>query len=184
MDRRGFVRAITAGAVTAFVGSPARASLARAVKLEELTARSQHVVVGESLDAESKWERVGQRRHIVTYTRVRTLELFAGADPKQDELMVRTLGGRVGELGELVHGEAVLPLGQHGVLFVMPADGALAVTAMAQGHYPIARDTRGLERLLRSPHASELFGEAGAAVTRLPGLELAAARALIKPVRR
>lgn len=184
MDRRGFVRAITAGAVTAFVAAPARASLARAVRLEELTARSQHVFVGEPLDADSVWERVGQRRHIVTYTRVRTLELFAGADPKQDELLVRTLGGRVGELGELVHGEAVLPLGQQGVLFVMPADGALAVTAMAQGHYPIARDQAGRERLQRSPHAAELVAEAGAAVKRLPGLELAEARALIKPVRR
>ena len=184
MDRRGFVWAIAAGAVTALGASPARASLARAVKLDELTARSQHVVVGEPLDAESVWERVGQRRHIVTYTRVRALELFAGADPKQDELMVRTLGGRVGELGELVHGEAVLPLGQQGVLFVMPADGALAITAMAQGHYPLARDRAGRQRLHRSPHASELLGEAGAAVTRLPGLELAEARALLKPVRR
>jgi len=70
------------------------------------------------------------------------------------------------------------------VLFVMPSEGALAVTAMAQGHYPIARDQAGRERLRRSPHASELFGEAGAAVARLPGLELAEARALIKPVRR
>ncbi len=180
MDRRGFVRACAAGAVTALVGSTARASLSRAIKLDELTARSRHVVVGEPLDAESVWERVGQRRHIVTYTRVRTLELFAGADPKQDELMVRTLGGRVGELGELVHGEAVLPLGQQGVLFVMPAYGALAVTAMAQGHYPLARDRAGLQRLQRSPHASELLSEAGAAVTRLPGLELAQARALFK----
>jgi hypothetical protein len=184
MDRRGFVRVVSAGAVTALVGSQAQASLTRAVRLEELTARSQHVLVGEALDADSVWERIGQRRHIVTYTRVRALELFAGADPGQDELLLRTLGGRVGELGELVHGEAVLPLGQRGVLFVMPAQGALAITAMAQGHYPLARDQVGLERLRRSPQAAELINEAGAAVKRLPGLELAAARALFKPVRR
>lgn len=174
---------MSAGAVTALLGSPARASLSRAVSLEELTARSRHVLVGEPLDAESVWERVGQRRHIVTYTRVRTVELFAGADPQQDELMLRTLGGRVGELGEIVHGEAVLPLGQRGVLFVMPADGVLAVTAMAQGHYPVLRGQGGLERLQRSPHASELLGETGSAVRRLHNLELAQARALLKPVR-
>lgn len=184
MDRRGFVRATAAGVAAVLVGSRAHASLTRAVRLEELTARSQHVLVGEPLDAESVWERVGQRRHIVTYTRVRALELFAGADPKQDELMLRTLGGRVGELGELVHGEAVLPLGQQGVLFVMPADGALGVTAMAQGHYPLGRDARGRELLRRSPHATELIDEAGAAVTRLPGLELSQARSLLKLVRR
>jgi hypothetical protein len=153
------------------------------VRLEELTARSQHVLVAEPLDAESVWERVGQRRHIVTYTRVRTLELLAGADPHQSELMVRTLGGRVGELGELVHGEAALPLGERGVLFVTPVPGALAVTAMAQGHYPIARD-QGREFLRRSPQASELLEVPDAAVKRLPGLDLPQARALLKPVRR
>ncbi len=184
MDRRGFVRVITAGAVTALVGSRAHASLARALPLEELWGRSQHVLVGEPVDAESVWERVGGRRHIVTYTRVRALELFAGADPKQDELMLRTLGGRVGELGELVHGEAVLPVGQRGVLFVMPTQGVLAVTAMAQGHYPVRRDEGGRERLRRSPQASELVGEAGSAVRRLHGVGLSEARALLKPVRR
>jgi len=182
MDRRGLVRAMAAGALTGLVGTPAWASLARALPIEELTARSRHVLVGEILDAESVWERVGDRRHIVTYTRVRALELFAGADP-EDELMLRTLGGRVGELGEIVHGEAVLPLGQRGVLFVMPVQGVLAVTAMAQGHYPVLKDRGGVERLQRSPHATELIGEAGAAVQRLNGLDLPQARALLKPVR-
>jgi hypothetical protein len=183
MDRRGFVRVITVGVAAAWVASPARASLARAVGLEELTARSQHVLLGEPLDAECVWERIGQRRHIVTYTRVRALELFAGADPRQDELLLRTLGGQVGELGELVHGEAVLQLGQRGMLFVMPVEGTLAVTAMAQGHYPVRNDSGGRQRLLRSPEATEILGEAGSAVTRLPGLDLAEARALLKPVR-
>ena len=184
MDRRGFVRAATAGAVVALVGLPARASLARAVRLEELAARSQHVLLGETLDADSVWERIGQRKHIVTYSRVRALELLAGADPKQDELMIRTLGGYIGELGELVDGEAVLTLGSRSVMFVMPSQDALAVTAMAQGHYPLARDKAGVERLQRSPHAAELLGDTGAAVKRLPGLQLSEARSLLRPVRK
>jgi hypothetical protein len=158
----------------------ALASLARALPLEELVGRSQHVVVGEPLDAESVWEQIGQRKHIVTYTRVRALELLAGEAPKQDELLVRTLGGRVGDLGELVHGEAMLTLGARGVVFVMPARGALAVTAMAQGHYPLARDAAGAERLRRSPEAVELLGEDGSAVKRLSGLQLPEARALMR----
>lgn len=184
MDRRGFARVAAAGALVTLVGSPARASLARAVRLEDLTARSQHVLLGEPLDAESVWERIGQRRHIVTYTRVRALEVLAGADPKQTELMVRTLGGRIGELGELVHGEAALALGTRNVLFMMPVGSALALTAMAQGHYPLKRDKVGVERLRRSPQASELLDEAGSAVQRLPGLELGEARTLFQPVRK
>jgi hypothetical protein len=152
------------------------------VPLEALTQRSRHVLLGEPLDSYCVWERVGGRKHIVTYTRVRTHELLAGADPKADELLVRTLGGTVGELGELVHGEAVLQAGHRSVVFVMPSHDALAVTAMAQGHYPLRRDAAGLERLLRSPHASELVGEAGAAVKRLPGLQVREARSLLQQV--
>ena len=73
MDRRGFVRVATVGALGVVMARPARASLARAVPIEELVGRSQHVVVGEPLDAESVWEELGGRKHIVTYTRVRAL---------------------------------------------------------------------------------------------------------------
>ena len=161
---------------------PARASLARALPVAELVGRSRHVLVAEPLDAYSVWEEIGSRKHIVTYTRVRALELLAGADPKQDELLVRTLGGRVGELGELVHGEAMLTLGERGVLFVMPTRDALGVTAMAQGHYPLRRDNAGAERLRRSPEAAELLHEEGSAVKRLTGLQLAEARSLVRLV--
>lgn len=137
-------------------------------------------MVGEPLDAYSVWEELGGRKHIVTYTRVRALELLAGADPKADELLVRTLGGRVGDLGELVHGEAMLTPGERGVLFVMPALGALGVTAMAQGHYPLLRDSAGTERLRRSPAANELLQEDGSAVKRLTGLQVSEARALVR----
>lgn len=184
MDRRGFVRVAAAGALGVLVGTPARASLSRAVGVEELVGRSRHVLFGEPLDAESVWERIGQRKHIVTYTRVRTVELLAGEDPKQEELMLRTLGGRVGDLGELVHGEAILTLGERSMLFVMPAKSALAVTAMAQGHYPLSRDPAGAERLRRSPQAAELLQVHGSAVKRLAGLDLASARALVRQVGR
>jgi hypothetical protein len=182
MYRRGFVRVATVGVVGALFGRHAQASVSRAVPLEALTGRSRHVVLGEPLEAYSVWERVGARKHIVTYTRVRAHELLAGADPQADELLVRTLGGRVGELGELVHGEAVLQVGRRSVVFVMPSQDALAVTAMAQGHYPLRLDGAGAERLLRSPHASELIDEAGSAVKRLPGLQVPEARSLLRQV--
>jgi hypothetical protein len=166
--------------VSALLGRHARASVARAVPLEALTRRSRHVIVGEPLDAYSVWERIGARKHIVTYTRVRAHEVLAGKDPDSDELLVRTLGGTVGDLGELVHGEAALRIGHRSVVFTMPSRDALAVTAMAQGHYPLRRDSAGSERLLRSPHASELLDEPGSAVKRLPGLRIAETRSLLE----
>ena len=181
MDRRGFVR-VAVGVLGAVMSRPALASLARALPVAELVGRSRHVLVGEPLDAYSVWEQLGPRKHIVTYTRVRAVELLAGADPAQDELLVRTLGGRVGELGELVHGEAMLTLGERSVLFVMPTRDALGVTAMAQGHYPLRRDNAGAERLRRSPEAAELLHEEGSAVKRLTGLQIAEARSLVRLV--
>jgi hypothetical protein len=185
MERRGLLWVATIGAVELLVSRQAQASLARALPLDELLVRSQHVLVGEPLDVSSVWETIGARRHIVTYTRVRTLELLSGADPKQDELLVRTLGGQVGELGELVHGEAILNLGERSVLFVTPSRGTLTVTAMAQGHYPLARDGAGIERLRRSPQAAELLNTDGSAVRRLHDMPLPEARALFaQPVRK
>lgn len=180
MNRRGLLRVAAAAAIGVLGGKPAHASVARALRLEELTGRSRHVLLGEPLDSYSHWERVGQRKHIVTYTRLLTHDVLAGADPEDNEVLVRTLGGRVGELGELVHGEARLTLGERSVLFVMPSQGALAVTAMAQGHYPLLKDARGAERLLRSREARELVNEVGAAVRRLPGLQVSEARALVR----
>jgi hypothetical protein len=180
MDRRGFVRVTSIGVLGAALSRHARASLARAVPVTDLVGRSRHVMVGEPLDSYSVWEQLGGRKHIVTYTRVRAHELLAGADPKQDELLVRTLGGRVGDLGELVHGEALLTLGERSVLFVMPTRDALGVTAMAQGHYPLSRDAAGAERLRRSPEASELLNEDGSAVKRFTGLRVPEARDLIR----
>jgi hypothetical protein len=182
MYRRGFVRVATLGVLSALWGRRAQASVARAVPLEALTSRSKHVIVGEPLDAYAVWERIGGRKHIVTYTRVRAHELLAGKDPSADELLVRTLGGTIGELGELVHGEAALRIGRRSVMFTMPSQDALAVTAMAQGHYPLGRDRAGIERLLRSPEANELIDEPGAAVKRLPGLQVTETRSLLEQV--
>jgi hypothetical protein len=183
MDRRGFARVAAAGALVVLGPRPAEASLSRAVRLEELVRRSQHVVVAEALDGESVWEHVGNRRHIVTYTRVGVRDVLRGSTPDGGELMVRTLGGRIGDLAELVHGEAVFTLGTRGVLFAMPARGAMAVTGMAQGHYPLVRDKLGAERLRRSPAALELVGEPGAAVQRLVGMDVESTRRLLGQVR-
>lgn len=180
MDRRGVLRVGLAGALGWGWVQPAQATLARALRVEELVARSQHVLVGEPLEAYCAWERIGDRKHIVTYTRVRALEVLAGAAPKQDELLVRTLGGRVGKLGELVAGEAQLAPNVRGVLFVTPLRDLLSVTAMAQGHYPLARDRAGSELLQRSPQANDLVSEDGSAVRRLHGLALGDARTLLR----
>lgn len=152
----------------------AQASIARAVTLKELSADSQISVVGTALDAQSRWETVAGRKRIVTTTRLRVNETIAGSAPGA-ELLVRTLGGQVGDVGQVVHGEALLLIGEDSVLFLADIGGGEhAVSAMAQGHYPI----RGTLR--PSPRLSELRGVAGSAVQDLVGQSLSEARRRIQ----
>lgn len=146
----------------------AHATLVRAVTLTELVHSSQHAVVATTLAATSRWETVGDRERIVTYTPVRVQYALDGTSPAT-ELMVRTLGGRVGDIGQLVPGEAPMRSGTTAALFLEPvATDVFGVTAMAQGHYPILSDDRGARRL-RAHVLSIAKTPPDAAIVRLDG---------------
>jgi hypothetical protein len=126
----------------------------------------------------SRWETIGQSRRIVTYTRVRVDQQILGKN--EGELWVRTLGGHVDKIGQVVEGEAQLSIGTRTLVFLLRSDdGVLHVTALAQGHYPLAKDAGGTERLLKSPHSSLLVGNAPSAVKQLVGRSLSDAIALV-----
>ena len=162
---------------TLFLPKAAFASVSRAVSIAELIKASRNVLIGDAVDAFSRWEtRDGQRR-IVTYTRVLLSESVLGnAD---SELLVRTLGGRVGKIGQIVHGEATLRVNERSLLFLHEADDVLRVTAMAQGHYRFDKDDKGIDRLRPSPRLGHLLRPQGSAVERLTGRTLSEARDLI-----
>lgn len=157
----------------------AQATLVRGLSLEELARSSQLIVLGTALEANSHWETLGGRRRIVTDTRVRVEDVLEKGAP-DSEVLVRTLGGTIGDIAALVHGEAVLNLEQRAVLFLGEHAGAQRVTGMAQGHYPVLADAQKALRLTPSPRGAELVGNANLAVKRLSGLELGAARTLIR----
>jgi hypothetical protein len=164
-----------------------RATTARAVSLADLTSRSTRIAQAMPLEGSSRFETIGDARHIVTYTRLRIDELISGS-PNESEILVRTLGGHVGELGEIVHGEAQLALNEACVVFLQTnPDGIDQVTEMAQGHYPLHSDASGTLRLTASrnmPHLVDAASVPDAAVARLSGLQLAEARDLIRGARR
>lgn len=157
-----------------------QATTARAVSLSALVARSSRVARGTPLESFTRFEDIGDTRHIVTYTRLGVEELISGA-PNEPEILVRTLGGRVGNMGEIVHGEAVLAINEPCLVFLHTSpEGIEQVTEMAQGHYPMLSDASGSLRLRASRNMPRLLGgAAAAAVTQLSGLPLSEARALI-----
>jgi hypothetical protein len=148
----------------------AGASVARGLSLGELVYQSRHVLVGTSVDSFANWETIGNRRAIVTYNRFHVEEPLDGRNPPGAEITIRTLGGTVGELGQIFHGEAALALHERAAVFIHDlAPELYVVTAMAQGHYPLRADARGTHRLHSNFDAVVITGEANAAMHRLNG---------------
>lgn len=159
----------------------ANATLVRGLSLEELTAKSSRILVGRALDSTSQWVTLGGRKRIVTDVRLRVEDVLAKAAPADSELLVRTLGGKVGGVGALVHGEAELVLEESCVIFLRAdADGIHRVLGMAQGHYPLRPDDRRIQRLQPSPRSAEILANERSALKRLVGRELGEAHALIR----
>lgn len=161
----------------------ASATTARAISLPDLVGLSQYALVATPTDAYSRWETVGNSHRIVTYIRVDVTHPIDGRPPPDTSLMIRTLGGRVGDIGQLVHGEARLELGTPTVVFLTPAgDGVLGVTAMAQGHYPLSFDVGGIARLNPSPNMPTLIQVDGSAVQRLASKTVVEAEGLVSEI--
>lgn len=184
MDRRGLLALFGTLGVGLVSAPPAEAAVARALALRELVEKSKRVVVATALDQACEWQVIGGSRRIVTLTRVRVEELVTGATPEASELMVQTLGGRVGKIGQLVEGEAELTVGQGALVFTREVlSGLYGVTAMAQGHYPISVEARG--KVLRPSHKlPALVSGRDAAVARLRDVTLSDAVNLVRGARR
>jgi len=143
--RAGASPGAVAGAIAAAVGASllggraAHAGVSIAVLFDELLHRASAAAVVTPVEQTGVWE----DGRIVTYTRVRVDRLVAGklsGDP-----WLRTVGGAVGEIGQIVEGEASFVVGRASLVFVRPhvdptsgaSTGTLAVVEGAQGQFPV-----------------------------------------------
>jgi hypothetical protein len=137
---RQLPRAVAAlfGLIVAVVAaSPARASVSLEVAWEDLVRESTSAAVVTPVDSRSVWE----DGRVYTYTHVHVDRAVAGDLGTGDHAWVRTMGGVVGTIGQLVEGEAVLAKGRPSLLFLRPGPaGTLRVTARAQGQFPVVAD--------------------------------------------
>jgi hypothetical protein len=188
MDRRGVLALFSSVGVGLLTAARAEAAVARALGIRELVDKSKRVVVATALEQACEWQVIGGSRRIVTLTRVRVEELVTGAAPEASELMLelmlQTLGGRVGKVGQLVDGEAELVVGENSLVFTREVlSGLYGVTAMAQGYYPIRMEARG--KVLRpSRSLPALINGKEAAVERLRNVTLSDGLNLVRGARR
>jgi len=183
VGRRVLLESLLGFGAAALLVRPAAATTAVALTLPELVGQSHRILLGTPESTSSRWEPIGGSRRIVSYTRVVVDEDLDGTG--DGVCLVRTLGGVVGEQGQIVHGEAQLRDGGHALVFLRrSASGALVVTGRAQGHYPLRTDSRGVVRLRPSPVLPQLVGEADGAVKRLVNRTLDEARSLVREATR
>jgi hypothetical protein len=143
--------------------APAEASVSVLLSLHDIVASSTLVIVGTAAEKKSQWEELAGGRRIVTYTKIKVDRSIVGS--AGSEIWVRTLGGAVGKLGQAVSGEAQIATGSKSVLFLMKRGDVTVVTGMAQGHFPVVADDKGVSRLRASPDVGTLLAQPGPVVT-------------------
>jgi len=150
---------------------PVSASVTEALDLIQLVRESDAVLVGRATRSESKWD---SRRRIVTDVTVEVERTMKGDATEGEHLVLRQLGGSIGELGMRVAGEPQLAVGDRAVLFGRRATGThLRPVGMSQGVLPV-RVEAGVDMV----HP----GGAGLAlVRRVQGQVITAPPALIQP---
>jgi hypothetical protein len=125
---------LAAAALVLVAPVTANASVSLPVTWDALVRASTAAAVVTPVGARAVWE----DGRICTYTHVHVERAVAGNLATGDEAWVRTLGGVVGKIGQIVDGEAVFSPGRRSLVFLLPASaGALAVAARGQGQFPI-----------------------------------------------
>jgi len=144
--------AIAAGTSLLAGSSRAGASVGIAASLDEIARQSTSVALVTPLEARSEW----QGRRIVTFHRLRVESVVSGSAPGT-EVVVQTLGGRVGKIAQVVDGEPTFANGEQALVFLRgDAAGPLRVTLRAQGQFRVQGGDGNL-RLVRPRQLGKLL---------------------------
>jgi len=143
--------ALSAGLLAALLCSaPAHASIVQALDLDELVEQSDRIVLGTVVFAESYQRQDGT---IATAYRIlveRELRDDAPSEAEEPEVIVRVLGGSIGDIGMRVEGEPTFTEGERAVVFIRRGHGiAFRPVGMAQGVMRI-RMEQGRETVFQS----------------------------------
>jgi hypothetical protein len=137
----------------AFVLAPALAVATVMVPLtiEDMTAQSACIVRGKVLESRASWDKAHQR--IYTFTEIEVLDTLHSASAVPQKIVVKTLGGEVGEIGMRVSGTEKFEAQEEVVIFLRkdPVEAANFQTiGMSQGKLRVERDAKGKIELIPS----------------------------------
>lgn len=153
--RRFGTVAILATLALPLAPSDAGASVSIAVSFDQLCKDADTVAVITAGEGSAVWE----DGRIVTYTKVHVDQGVAGDLAAGNDAVVRTMGGVVGKIGQLVDGEPVLQKDKPSLLFLRKfKTGSFEVSARGQGQYPVVVDEKTkMRKLVRSSSAGMIL---------------------------
>ncbi len=160
--------ALGAPAISPLVPTDAAASVSIAATFDGLLHDSTTAAVVTASESHAVWE----DGRIYTYTHVHVTRAVAGELVTGAEAWIRTMGGVVGKVGQIVEGEAAFAPGDSSLLFLRPGPiGAYVVTDRGQGQYPVVvDDPKQAAHIVRSHSVGMLVAPRVAAATAAPRL--------------
>jgi hypothetical protein len=154
--------------ISPLIATNAPASVSIAATFDGLVHESTAAAVVTAAESRPVWE----DGRIYTYTHVHIDQAVAGELGTGAEAWVRTMGGIVGKVGQIVEGEAAFAPGEASLLFLRPGPvGAYVVTARGQGQFPVmAANAQQPARIVRSHAVGMLLAPRVPATTPVPRL--------------
>lgn len=151
---------LLAAACVLGTASVAHATSVEAMDLRALVGASDHVVVGTVVSVESRYDHLDR---IVTDATVRVDERMLGAAPEGSTVLVRRLGGVLGDVGLRIEGEPSFLPGERVLLFArtIASERLLRPVGMSQGVLPIQRDEAGAEMVMPGGEGLSLVQRGG-----------------------
>jgi hypothetical protein len=136
--RRVLLRQATIGVIiTALIPTHLHATSGPGLEIERLTQHAQVIVVGRCTAIRSSWNAPGTQ--ISTYATYDVEDAVKGATPGP-HLVVKALGGTVGNISQMVVDGARFDVGARDVLFLVESDepGALHIFGLGLGQWRVS----------------------------------------------
>ena len=119
-------------------------TLAKAT-VEELTQESTLIVHGIVQQVESRWENQDQGT-INSFITVDVVEYIKGMD--ESSLVVKQMGGQIGDWGDVISGTPVLNKGDEVVLFLVKHQNSYEIHSIALGLFRVYADDLGQKMVI------------------------------------
>ena len=138
------------GFITLLIPSLGLATIIIKLSDKEMTKKASSIIRGKVIRRYSKWD--SKKKRIYTYTKIAILEPIKGKKETQ-EVVIRQLGGSVGNIGMKVSGNASFKLGEEVLVFLEKIVNnklhQYHVMGMAYGKYRIVEDANKRHYLVR-----------------------------------